>query len=348
MAVTTKQIAELVGVSRGTVDRALHNRGRVDRDVSRRIKQVAQELGYRPNVVGRALALTRKPIKIGVIVQSSETAFMQLVLSGIQKAYDELQVFGVQLLLKRLHSIDTKQAVRALEELITDGADGIALLPVDDEQMRQKLKSVCEKGIPVVTFNSDISGTGRMCFVGLDNFKSGQTAAGLMQKMLLSGVSLSRGLVLVITGHLSNAAHNCRVEGFCSELRKIAPEIEILPIQACSDDDARSFQIVERTLHEHPTLSGIFVAANGQDGVCCAIERCLSPSRKRPCIVTYDLTPKNKEHLLKGEIDFVIGQDAHTQGYEPLMVLYRYLFLGTVPEKESLFTEIRIKTQYNI
>ena len=47
MAVTLQQIAEFAGVSRGTVDRALHNRGRVNPEVAARIRKIADELGYR-------------------------------------------------------------------------------------------------------------------------------------------------------------------------------------------------------------------------------------------------------------------------------------------------------------
>ena len=50
MAVTLQQIAEFAGVSRGTVDRALHNRGRVNPEVAARIRKIADELGYRGSV----------------------------------------------------------------------------------------------------------------------------------------------------------------------------------------------------------------------------------------------------------------------------------------------------------
>ena len=55
MAVTAQQIAELAGVSRGTVDRALHNRGRVNPEVAAEIHKIAAELGYKPNLIGQAL-----------------------------------------------------------------------------------------------------------------------------------------------------------------------------------------------------------------------------------------------------------------------------------------------------
>ena len=73
MSVTSKQIAELAGVSRGTVDRALHNRGRVNPEVAQRILQLAEELGYQPNPIGRALVKKAQRFKIGVIMQTIDT-----------------------------------------------------------------------------------------------------------------------------------------------------------------------------------------------------------------------------------------------------------------------------------
>ena len=78
MAVTAQKIAELAGVSRGTVDRALHNRGRVNPEVAARIRKIADELGYKPNIVGQALVRSKRGARIGVILQSIETPTMQL------------------------------------------------------------------------------------------------------------------------------------------------------------------------------------------------------------------------------------------------------------------------------
>lgn len=54
MRVTLNQIAEAAGVSRGTVDRALNHRGRINPEVAERILQIAKEMGYRRNLAGRA------------------------------------------------------------------------------------------------------------------------------------------------------------------------------------------------------------------------------------------------------------------------------------------------------
>ena len=73
MAVTLQQIAEAAGVSRGTVDRALNNRGRIRPEVEERIKRIAREMGYQPSRAGRALAMAKRKIRIGVILQYMET-----------------------------------------------------------------------------------------------------------------------------------------------------------------------------------------------------------------------------------------------------------------------------------
>ena len=86
MAVTSQQIAQLAGVSRGTVDRALHNRGRVNPEVAARIQKIAEELGYRPNSIGQALVRTRQGLRLGAILQSSETPTMQDVAAGARRA----------------------------------------------------------------------------------------------------------------------------------------------------------------------------------------------------------------------------------------------------------------------
>ena len=52
--------------------------------------------------------------------------------------------------------------------------------------------------------------------------------------------------------------------------------------------------------------------------------------------------------LRERRLDFLIGQDGHTQGYEPVRVLFEKLLDGKMPERENMYTEILIKTRYNV
>ena len=133
MAVTLKQIAELAGVSRGTVDRALYNRGRINPEVAERIRTIAKELGYQPNRAGKALAMAKHPIKIGVIAQATETPFMHLLLSGVEDARKEVSNFGAEVLIRSMIGLDAAHQLRLIDELVAENINGLAITPANDE-----------------------------------------------------------------------------------------------------------------------------------------------------------------------------------------------------------------------
>lgn len=70
-----KQIAEMAGVSRGTVDRVLNNRGSVNANTAARVREIAEKLNYKPNKAGLMLAAQKKNLKIGVILFPDSNPF---------------------------------------------------------------------------------------------------------------------------------------------------------------------------------------------------------------------------------------------------------------------------------
>ena len=118
MAVTLAEIAALAGVSRGTVDRALNDRGRVDPKVAARVRRIAAERGYRPNRAGRMLARAKNPIRIGVIVQSVETMFMHTVFEEIERASAHFTTTGAEVLVRPLDGVDAQQQLDVIDELL--------------------------------------------------------------------------------------------------------------------------------------------------------------------------------------------------------------------------------------
>ena len=74
MAVTLQQVADACGVSRGTVDRALHGKEGVRPEVARRVREAARELGYIPRRAGTA---ELRRARIGVVLHTGSSAFVQ-------------------------------------------------------------------------------------------------------------------------------------------------------------------------------------------------------------------------------------------------------------------------------
>lgn len=341
MAGTIQQIAELAGVSRGTVDRALNHRGRIRPDVAEKIWKIADEIGYRPKHTEKRKGVTDHAVKIGVVTQLSKSSFMIQVNQGIRDAQKELEERGVTLVWKDILTVDEQEQLQAIDQLVSEGIHGLALMPIECESVRLKINElVDEYHIPVITFNSDIVGTRRRCFVGLDNKRSGFTAAGLMG-MLTRG----EGKILTITGYFTNSVNSLRVEGFIREAKQSYPAMELLGVQSSFDDADEVEKIIISTMDRVPDLAGIFVASAGQAGVRRAFDKLKC---RRPYVIVYDITPRNVQALREGDVDFLIDQEAYVQGNRPPLMLYDLLVKGQEPEKEYIFTDINIKTKYNI
>lgn len=338
MAGTIQDIAELAGVSRGTVDRALNKRGRINKEVEEKILQIAEEIGYVPR---KRRSDGDKHMKVGVVTQLSGAPFMEQIRRGIQAAIKETAPKNTELFLEESNSVSEENQLDALSRLEKEGVQGIAIMPVESELVRSKINELTLKGIKVVTFNTDIKGTNRSCFVGMDNIRSGRTAAGL-----ISLLTRRTGDVLAITGHFGNSVNNMRVEGFTDELKESFPGLNLVGVQSGFDESEEVKRIVMNSLKTFPDLQGIVVFSAGQEGVTKAFEEL--QVTQRPFVIVYDTTTPNEKGLKKDEFDFVIDQNGYMQGYRSLCLLLDVIQGDGKPAKEYYYTDIVIKTKYNL
>lgn len=342
MAVTLQMIAERVGVSRGTVDRALNNRGRIRPEIEAKIKEAAEEMGYQPSRAGRALAMAKKNIKIGVIVQAAETPFIKDVVKGAQEAKKEIQSLGAEVEICELKSISAKSVIEMMEAMKGEDITAIALMPSEDELLKKTINTyVKNEQIPIVTFNADLESTERLSYVGQDTLQSGRVAGELMGE-----ITGGHGDVCIISGYPSNVSLVNRSRGFCEEIQEHYSGIRNPNVYYCFEDNWVAGKVVEEIVGKYQDLTGIYITGGGVDGVCEKIKNL--GLAKKVKIIAHDFQGRNKEYLTDGVIQFLIGQDAYTQGYEPVMMLFRLILDGEEPKEKFNYTDIVIKTKYNI
>ena len=138
MSVTIKMIAEKCGVSRGTVDRVLNHRGRVSQETIRKVNAVVEELGYQPNTIGRALALHKKELKIGIILCSLGNEFYDEMIEGIWAARKENHNYDVEILMRCMKGYDVEEQLSLMDELKRQ-VQCLILNAIDDFAIVQKI-----------------------------------------------------------------------------------------------------------------------------------------------------------------------------------------------------------------
>lgn len=343
MPPTIKQIAELAGVSRGTVDRVLNNRGNVNPRTEEKIYEIAKALNYTPSRPGKTLALKKKQFKFGFILLGTAEGnpFYEEVLEGVREKAQELKEYGAAVEIRHAVLDDAASQAALIDELTALGIHGLAVMPIRHPLIEQKITSLTQQNIPVITVNSDLPDCGRLAYVGSNSFKSGETAAGLMARFC--GGQAGIGIVL---GSELIAGHADRTAGFISRLSDAYPNMRLIDKVYNQDDDIISFNETLGMLKRNPEINALFLASAGVRGACRALEQ-LNPD-KQITVISFDLVPYTVRMVKQGVIAATLGQQPKIQGSKPLELLFDTLGFDILPDREYYYTDIEIRIAENL
>lgn len=336
---TIKEIAELAGVSRGTVDRVLNNRGRVNKDTARKVKEIADALNYKPNKAGLILSAQKKTLKLGVILFGTNNPFFEDIIKGIKEKSKELESYNCTIKIK-LIPLCLDEQIKAIDDFVNDGINGIALTPYNDKKITLKINELHDIGIPVVTLNTDIEGSKRLAYVGSNYYNSGKTAAGLMNIITHGDVNIG-----IVSGSKNIMCHSQRILGFKDCIENNYPHIKIIEIVYNDDDDIKSYELTSQLL-KNKDINALFFVAGGVYGGC----RAVVSSKKKNNItsISFDSVPTTKSMIEKGLIKATICQQPELQGSKPLDILFSYLSTGELPKEENIYLSSDIRIKENI
>ncbi len=167
--VTLKDIAEAVGVSSRAVSYALNDTGRLSAELRRRIRRVAGEMNYQPNIMARGL-VQKKTYLLGALFPYVRVSFFNEIISGIERSCTD---HGYDLLLGNASFLHTPDESHALSRLMNRNVDGILCAP--DPRAYALFRPFVEGRLPVVQVMTRVPDLG-LPFVGVDNEYGGYVA----------------------------------------------------------------------------------------------------------------------------------------------------------------------------
>ena len=337
---TIKEIAELAGVSRGTVDRVLNNRGSVNAKTAEKILEIAKALDYKPNKAGLTLAAQKKRLKLGIILFGNGNPFFDDVMRGVHYQEEKLAGYNCTFLIRQT-SYNLQEQLNAIDELLSQEIHGIVLTPYNAPEIVKKINDLYDMGIPVVTANTDIPNSKRIAYVGSNDFLSGKTAGGLMG--LMTQGEIFAGIIL---GSEKILCHTDRVAGFHSCIKEKYPHINIVSTLQNQDDEVESFHVTETLLKAHSEINALYFAAGGVYGGCKAV---LAQNRQGSLtIITHDKVETTRDFVKDGIISATICQQPFVQGSKSIDILFNYLATGEAPEKKLNYVTVDIRIAENI
>ena len=331
MRATIKMIAEKAGVSIGTVDRVLHDRPYVKAEVRERVLQVMEELEYRPNRMASALAMSGTARRLAFIQPGWVSDYIRGEMeAGVARFREERRDYNVTVDVRTYPEGDMAECLALVDRAVDEGAQAVALCASDCPEVRAKLEELAKKNIHVATYNSDIAGAPRLCYVGEDARHAGRVAGEIAAKFLRPGEPY-----LVAYAGPAYAGHKGRADGFLERLEELGLRREDCRVVFTHNDYAETYRAVRQALSEEPELRYIYMVTLSVPGCVDAIRAAGREGTVR--VLSHDNGPDIRRLLREGAVDFTIGQDLSYQSYRALHLLFRAVAEHKLPEKDCYY-----------
>lgn len=335
MGITLKEIAEIAGVHKSTVDKVIHNRPGVSDARRQQIRQLLDEYGYEANPVGKALSYQKKNMKVAVVMPKVDSAYW--IKKGIELVQQDFNSFNIQVEYHECDITEAAEQARCLRSLCRENVSGIVLLPIESSEVAAALRELHQAGIPVVNVTSDLEQESRLCFVGQNMEQSGKVAARMFQLFLPQG-----GSIAVISSNFMKAVKQ-REYAFEQHLPGIAPDIKITKIVDIHEDAENAYNSTKELLEHCGEVDGIFVTCGRVVDICRAVRD--SKFAGKLTLITYERYPEIIELVQKGEIACTIGSELREQGRLGMRLLFEYLIYDRAPQKDINYTKNEILIQ---
>jgi len=329
--ITVKEIARLAGVSIGTVDRVLHDRGGVSVETKERISEIIESMGYRPDVVARQLSLNKAYTLRAVLPRADQdSGYWSLCLESLRRVERELFVpYRARLRIDEFDRYDSAAFIRLLDEVIRDPCDGLLFAPVLPTELVAALGRLSSRGgaaTPYAFFDCEVPGASPVASVIQDPERGGRLAGRLMS--LLAPPS---GRFVALSAHAGDRHIAHRIDGFRSYFSQAEGpprEIESFECRDLESPGERDRFLSELFGGRSDIAGGLVANSSGHFVGEWLAERGLKAGL---ALVSWDLVPANARALREGRIDCVLSQRPAEQAREALTRLFKSVIEGTAP-----------------
>ncbi len=341
-----KDIAKMAGVSAGTVDRVIHDRGNVSVEVEKKIKTLIRETNYSPNPLAQSLG-SQEYCRIAVLLPHPEQdEYWQLSNEGMNRAIGKWEPYHIHIQPHTFNLDRPDSFSRVTEQVLRNKPDAVLSAPIFYEESLLFFKELQSAKIPYVLVNTRINKAMKkynpLCFIGQDHHQSGRLAAELMHITLPQPEHVA---VMHIHENVERSIHlREKEEGFRSYFDELNPGgFKVSTFSFLDEKDSFSHQIENCIINTN--IKGIFVPTS--TGAFLTAKALQKQHKENMVLVGYDLLQQNIQFLSKGVINFLINQKPRHQAFQGLRYLVDHLLLNMdIPPSYLLPLQIVTRQNY--
>lgn len=283
----------------------------------------------------------KKKYEFGVIAKSTSNPVFQAARTGAMDAAAELEKkYGVEVKInwRTPTNEDAQKQAEYLEQLASQGVDGISVSCSDGKVLKGAIDSAVGKGVEVVTFDSDSPDSKRFAYYGINDVEAGKAVMRELAKAMGE-----KGVVAILGGNPNATNLQARIRGVEEELKNY-PNIRLKDKFYHEETAAQAAQKVQQVQSANPEITGWAMVGgwplftkNALDGV-----------YEHAKVVSVDHLPEQLEYVRKGQVQALIGQDCYGWGYQTVMMLFDKVHSNKSPAKVINNFDLSIVTKANV
>ncbi|MFS0821263.1 sugar-binding protein [Bacillus sp. 1P02SD] len=265
-----------------------------------------------------------------LVPQELDNDYWRLVENGAKAAAKH---FNVVLEYTGPKQANTEEHLKTLEMATASRVDGILTQGLQEDQFTPLINQIVEKGIPVITVDTDAATSKRFAYVGTDNYYSGFIAG----QALIQDTG-GKANVAIVTGHFYASHQQLRVQGFKDAIQH-EEGIHIIAIEESNITRVRAAEAADKILKEHPEVTA-FYGTSALDGI--GIAQVVEHYQKQDqiYIIGFDTIEDTLHYMKKGTIDATVMQEPYQMGYRSVQMMIDLLEGRNVPD--TVHTETRV------
>lgn len=341
--ITINDVAKAAGVSKGTVDRVLHDRGEVSAKSKERILKVISELGYRPNFYASILA-SKKNYHISCLIpEFNNGEFWELTERGIDAGAEYAGRFGISISVEMYDQYDLDSFQSACAKVLASDPSGVVMAPMFRNETLKFAKELADRHVPYVYIDSKLEDDGYLAYYGMPMYQSGYLCAGI----LTDGRNVGKVHIIRIARDkrgLSDPTITRRT-GFIDYISEHYPDCEIENTFIDPKDRDARYAVLDEMFAADPDPEKYIVMCNSRVHF---VADYLRDRGIRTCrVVGFDVLDRNLAALKDGYVQALIAQHSDRQASAAITAITDYLIMHESPARKDNFTQMDILNKYN-
>lgn len=333
----------MAGVSAGTVDRVLHNRGEVSSSSREKVEAVLSQIDYKPNLYVSSIGVKRAISVVVVLPSFTMGGYWEQIEKGIKQAAYEFSNIKLKIKFLYYDQFDLFSCREIYNKALSIPCDAMLIGPTFTDETLQFVCRLEASGIPYVFVDSMIGNTNPLAFYGPDSY-----ALGCIQARLLTESMDERRDVVMLrarrVGDESSTSSIVQRSGFLAYVREHHPDMRVIDYVYDTSSPEQSREAFDELFERHADIGGIVVFNSRAYLIADYLRR---RKLRNVGLVGYGIIDRNLAGLRDGFITYLLSERPDKQGYLAIRAILEYALFGKRGERIN-HTPVDILIRENI